>query len=404
MARPRRGELNPLLSEFRSRRGLTQEQVAEALGMTAEMVRRHEKGLARPSERYRVLYSRFYRASQVDLGLVAHADAPVAPGVVLTIDDLIAELAASSTSDEAIQQLAMATHAVAESHSKIPARRVLAELNRLHRQVRGLAGGQHRLSQTRELYRIESDLLAHACLVLGDLSRNSEAHKYGTASLALAREAGASEAIPRSVLAKTLRWDDRLIESAEMARAGFEGASDSPIKVQLASQEANAAALLGDRFRAEEALARSRAVAEQFDISTGRSAWSFPAARQAIFALSVATKTGNPDAALDAARMAEDSWSSGEPVIQANWAQIRIGASIAHLTKGALDGAIEQALPVLSLPPELRVSTVTGYMDDLDRRLRAPKLRGNKHVVDLRQQIREFNGDALLAWRTGGSA
>ncbi len=41
MARPRRPPLNPRLAEYRRERQLTQEQVAEAIGITVEMVRRH---------------------------------------------------------------------------------------------------------------------------------------------------------------------------------------------------------------------------------------------------------------------------------------------------------------------------------------------------------------------------
>lgn len=400
MARPRRPALNPRLGEFRVRRGFTQEQVAEALGITPEMVRRHEKGLAQPSERYRVLYSRFYAASQADLGLLTSSPDPVAAGPLLTIDDLIAEISSSATRDESIHQLDLATHSIADAHSSVPAVQVLREVMRLHGQARELASRPQRLSQTRELFRIESNLLAHACLVLGDLHRNAEAHKYGKVALSMAQEAGCNEAISRSVLAKTLRWDNRLAESATMARLGFDTCNDSPIRVQLASQEANAAALMGDTQRAVEALTRAGTTAERTDSSSGTSAWSFPTARQAVFALSVATKTGNPDAALAAAQLADESWKSGAPVIKANWAQIRIGASVARLAKGELDGAIAEVTPVLSLRPDLRVSTVTAYMDDLDRRLRQPKLRTNRQVVDLRRHIHDFNKDALLNWRT----
>ena len=48
MARPRRAEFHPRLADFRQRAGLTQEQVAEHVGITAEMVRRHERGESMP--------------------------------------------------------------------------------------------------------------------------------------------------------------------------------------------------------------------------------------------------------------------------------------------------------------------------------------------------------------------
>jgi hypothetical protein len=72
-------------------------------------------------------------------------------------------------------------------------------------------------------------------------------------------------------------------------------------------------------------------------------------------------------------------------------------AGIAHLLKGPLDGAIEEVKPVLDLAPELRVSTVTGYMDSLDARLRQSRLHGNRAARELRQRIRSFSLSALPA-------
>jgi hypothetical protein len=82
----------------------------------------------------------------------------------------------------------------------------------------------------------------------------------------------------------------------DMARRGFACSPDAPIRVQLASQEANAAALLGDAARA------------------------FPITRQAVFAQSVAAQMGDADAMLRAASVADAAWSAGAPRISANWA------------------------------------------------------------------------------------
>jgi endonuclease/exonuclease/phosphatase family metal-dependent hydrolase len=128
---------------------------------------------------------------------------------------------------------------------------VLTGVLQAHRGVRDcLQSGRQRLRQTRELLRVESALLAHACLLLGDLGRDAEAAEYGTTSLALAREAGVSEATARAVQAKTARWQGKYIESAELARRGFEVSEPSPVKAELAYREANAIALFGDASRA----------------------------------------------------------------------------------------------------------------------------------------------------------
>lgn len=393
MARPRRPKLTPRLAEYRARFGLTQEQVAEAVGITAEMVRRHEKGQSQPIELYRKRYGALYQATQGELGLLPHSENSLPPQE--GIETLVAEVLGSDTSDGAIDQLARAVDSLAESHTQAPARRILAEGLRLHRQVSALVTGKQRLGQRRELFRIESALLAHLCILLDDVKRNETAQAYGAAALSFAAESETNQAIARSALAKALRWAERFTESADMARSGYECSPDTPIRVQLASQEANAAALLGDAGRARKALRRAERAAETVTGDSGISAWSFPAGRQAIFALSVAIETGDPDAALRAAAKADAAWSAGDAMALANWAQIRVGAGIAHLLKGSLDGAVAEVAPVLTLPPERRVSTVTAYMSHLGRRLRKGQLGESKAAVELRRSIREFNMAAL---------
>jgi len=309
---------------------------------------------------------------------------------------LAAEILHSSTADETIEQLAQVATSLAETHTQAPARHVLTQVFHLHDQAQILLQGKQRLSQKRELFRVESDLLAHACLLLDDLKQNGAARKYGAIALSFAKEAGTDQATARTALAKALRWAERLIESADMAKIGYEYSPATPIRIQLASQEANAAALMGNTNRAHEALRRAELAAEAIEPDSGTSAWSFPIGRQAIFALSVALQTGDADAALRAVAKADASWKSGDLLVPANWAQIRVGSGIAHLLKGSLDASISEVTPVLTLAPELRISTVTAYMDKLDRQLREPRFHGDNDVADFRQRIRDFNTAVAL--------
>ena len=292
------------------------------------------------------------------------------------IEDLVAHLTVTGIGADTIQQIEQATVCLAESHTRAPARQLLGQVMPLHQRVRWLLGGRLRLSEERELYRIESLLLSHACLLLGDLGENALAERYGMAGLAFARESGSDQAVAMTVLAKTFRWQKRLTESMDMARRGFACSPNVPIRIQLASQEANAAALLGDAARAREALARAERAAESVTLDSGLSAWSFPITRQAVFAQSVATQIGDAHAMLLAASVADAAWSAGAPKVSANWAQIRAGAGIAHLLNGSLDGAVAEVEPVLALLPSMRVATVTAYTERLRRRLDHPRYNG----------------------------
>lgn len=126
-----------------------------------------------------------------------------------------------------------------------------------------------------------------------------------------------------------------------------------------------------------------------------------PLIRQALFNQSVAINANDPESALRAAQMADEAWASGIPQVPATRAQIRTGAGIAYLMEGSLDGTIEEVTPVLTLDPEFRVSTVTAFLRNLERRLGHPDFKSSKDAIALRQKIREFNSAApVLAKKT----
>src|SRR5262245_10693509 len=154
MARPRRPALAPRLVGYRQARGLTQEQVADALGITAEMVRRHEKGENHPSADYRRRYSVLYRASQADLGLVPGAVGGAARSSILDVEQLVSQITESGATRDNIERLDRATAALAEMHIRAPARTVLRQVLRLRADAHELLSGPIRLSQARDVYRI----------------------------------------------------------------------------------------------------------------------------------------------------------------------------------------------------------------------------------------------------------
>jgi hypothetical protein len=208
------------------------------------------------------------------------------------------------------------------------------------------------------------------------------------------REAGASEVTACYVLAKIARWRHEYLRAADLAGQGLARSSPGPMRVQLACYEASASALAGDAARAWAAMARAEEALA--GIPPGQmtlSPWSFPGERMAMFRLSVALGTGDPDGALAAAAWDRGA-APGRPRNAAAVAQIRIGAAIAHLVNDALDGAAEQVAPVLALPPEFRIASVTGWLADLHGRLSAGRYARSPVAAGLRQQIREFTSAA----------
>ena len=173
-----------------------------------------------------------------------------------------------------------------------------------------------------------------------------------------------------------------------------------PIRILLACQEANAAALLGDLRRAREAMAAPRRPPMALSPRIlAFAASSCPRPRQALFAMSVATRSGDPDAALNAVGMADAAWKSGAPWAAGTWAQVRLGAGIAHIMRNDLDGALTEISPVLSLAPKLRMVTITGYATQIDKRLQQRRFRGSSTATMIRRQVKEFNASALSTLR-----
>jgi DNA-binding transcriptional regulator YiaG/tetratricopeptide (TPR) repeat protein len=310
---------------------------------------------------------------------------------------LVEWVTATNTSDEAIENIERAVITAADRHTQAPARKVLADVLKLHDKIRELLrSGRQRIRQTRELLRLDGGVLAHASILLGDVGDDQAAENCGRAALLCLQEADASQMTAWYALAKTARWQGRYEVAADFAQQGFEDGSLNPMSVQLASYEANAAALLGDHTRARQALTRAESFATVLTSDgSGTSPWSFQAGRQAIFRLSVLLRTGDAAGALSTAAEANRQWAAGESRMPGTWAQIQAGAAVAHLLQDSLDGAVEQVAPVLALAPQFRIATVTGWLHDLDVQLAQPRFASSPKAVSLRQQIRDFSAGAL---------
>ena len=108
---------------------------------------------------------------------------------------VVAWLESTNTSDDAISYFAQTVSRTAEEHASAPPATLLARVHQLHSMIRALLqGGRQRQSQTTDLLRLDADLLAHLCQLLGDIHRDRDASAYALASMALANEAGTGSA------------------------------------------------------------------------------------------------------------------------------------------------------------------------------------------------------------------
>lgn len=380
-------------------------------------VRGHETGENHPGDLYIELYCRAFGLTREALFGPSSARGAAGETLLPTEHDAIGLatwITASNTSDEAISGIDEARAALAEAHTQLTPGAVLADVIDLHRQVQALLhSGRQRSRQTRELFRIEADLLAHASLLFDDIDQDAAARAYAETAFLCAEEADCSPAYALSAQAKTARWQGTgagrregsryFARSADLARQGLECSPHAPVRVLLANQEASASALLGDARRARQALRDAEDAASSLQAEdSGLSTWSCPGPRRALYALSVAIRLRDPDEALRAVEMADAGWASGEPWLHAVWSLIRIGAGIAHVMKGDLDNAAGQLNQVLALAPEFRITTITGYLADMDSLIARRRFGDAGTARALREQIAAFTMAASPAMAGNG--
>jgi len=389
------------LAQERTARGWSQKAMAARLRAAAtaaerarlpsaeslqRYVRCYEAGQHFPRD-YASLYSRAFGMTQLhlfgDAADPAERSAPTAG--IGEAANLAAWIESTNTSDDALAYLAQAAVSLAERHPVLAPADALRWVLGLHERVQGLLQGKQRLRQRRELFGIQSGLLAHVCLLLGDLQQADTAGRYGDLAELAATEGGLSPAPAFSARAQVARWQNRYADAAVLAAAGSDSCNSPSLRALLAGQEANAAALAGDRQRARAALERAAAGL----CPATESAWSLPAPRFVAYRVSVALHLGDPASALREAEAAE------RPRSRATWAHLRVSLALAHLMLGSPEGAAWAAEPVFGVPSQYRVATVVSHLAAADQLLRSRRLRGSAVAAEMRERIRVYTASSV---------
>ena len=253
--------------------------------------------------------------------------------------------------------------------------------------------GKQRLRQTRELLRIDSELFLRMRACFWGISvRTGKAADYGAAAQLFAQEAGVDEAVAWSAQAKTARW--RGVQGiSRVARRGFEGSSLTPTKLELGSSRSQLQALAGDVNW------HARCCGAQIKLRPGCQLTFAQAAQSGRSRCNVKpcscsrwrSHAKNPDAALRAGAMAEVGWATGDPKNSSE-----LGTDQGRLRdrlpdEGFSGRSCRTDLSCIELAQELRISTVTAYLQRIDNMLAQPRFAKSNGATELRQEIREFN-------------
>jgi hypothetical protein len=371
------------------------------------MIRRWESVGLR-TERYELLYAAALATSPDQLSrgpanrdVSRRADSDRTSFPVSETVDLGTWLEATNAGEGIISYLAATARRLAEDYTRQPPLSVLQEAIETQRRIASLLrSGRQRLAQTRDLCMIGAEVCALLALLCSDVGQYPAAEAYGHVGWICAEESGSSlaGALVLSAQTKTAQWRRRYAAAAAKARQGYEMCPPTGARVLLACQEANAAQALGDVSRAGEALARAQVAAGSVTPDPeddGTTAWSCPPAREANYAASVNLGAGELERSLSDAGRADEAWASGCPWVYGTWAQVRIGAAIAHVRNGEPEGAAGEIAPVLSLPAEYRVVTLTDRLLYVNQLLRGPHYCNNPAATNLSATIAEFCASSL---------
>jgi transcriptional regulator with XRE-family HTH domain len=300
-----------------------------------------------------------------------------------------------------IDALADGASRLARDYLRKPPLPVLREASSAYRRVSGLLRGGHQsLRQTRDLYVIAGQLLAFLSWVSSDIGQSAAAEAHARAGWIMAEQADHDplRAIVLIAQGKNAYWEGRFQEAADFARRGLECVPTTTARVLLASQLGDARQAGGDiagALEAQNVVKRARDEVTSEDDAAG--IWACGRARQANYAMGVHLRAGNAAGALAEAETAQQAYEAGEPWAYGTWAQIRIGSGIAYLLAGQVDGVVSELAPILSMPPERRLATLTARVGEVGVRLADRRYQGSTEVAELREQIVDYRAHGVTA-------
>ncbi|MFJ8273803.1 helix-turn-helix domain-containing protein [Streptomyces sp. NPDC094154] len=265
----------------------------------------------------------------------------------------------------------------------------------LRDQVFALLEGHQRPQQTSDLYLIGGYACGLLAWMSSDLGHMQEAEAQGLTAWLCAELSGDAtlRAWVLSVRSKTAFWDGRLKDAVTHARRGAAYEPSGSVGVLLACQEADAWSSLGAASEAKASLARASDAREALN---GRDEigglFACDLARQHNYEAAVDLRIGRPERALRAADNALALMASQTVRAYGTVAQIHISRAAAQLAVGEAEGAHEALRPVLALPADHRLATVSERLTELSSGL---SQRGGRAAVGLRAAIDAWRLDSI---------
>jgi hypothetical protein len=256
------------LREYRVRADLDQVQVPERLaalagrdvGIDANTVSRHERGLVRPSPRYRRLYAELYEASEDELWPRELVVPEPTNDDELEALELVRRVEASDLSRATLERLELDFDDMACAYSGTPPLVLLDRVRTHLRYVSRLVDARSTLAQKRRLLIVGGWLSLLSATLYTDLAKKTAARAARSTAFSLGAHAGQPEV--QAWAFEIDAWSALVNRDYPAALAATEAGAElapygSSVAAQIAAQEARAAARVKDHPRTLAALGRA---------------------------------------------------------------------------------------------------------------------------------------------------
>ncbi|MET8688940.1 helix-turn-helix transcriptional regulator [Streptomyces sp. NPDC004732] len=314
-------------------------------------------------------------------------------------------IAARNADATMVEQLEHDVARLARQFVSHPLSEVFSEIRELREDTFVLLRGRQFPRQTTDLYVIAGRLCglsAHMCLDAGDYA---SATTHARTVWACAEAAGHNElrAWVRSVESLIAFWDDSPIQAARLAEDGKQYLNPGgSLGVRLASLEARALAVAGDRAGAIESLNEAERVREGVEDGTeAPGIFSFPVAKQFAYAGTTRLAMGgqrNVRLAIKCARTAVDLYqsSAGDDQSTGDLLAAHLDIGRGHMLMGELDATESVLSFVLDRPPGRLSASIITRLGALVRELRTAQYRGSPQITRLCERIKNTATHAAL--------
>ena len=392
MARPKQDRPEPQLREYRLRAHLTQEEVAATIGANAELVRKHERGLARPTEHYRKRYCELYKADEVQLGLRAPERVSAEAEEIVDVLARVRRLETSRIGTDMLIGLGLAVEDIVDRYERVGPAQLIRPLTDQRKALDKLIDDCRSCAQRQQLLRLAGQTSA----LLGYLAVNRERYPLGRAYCAEAIHLADYAEDPE--LLAWIKGTQSFCEyyagdfqrAVDFAREGLAVAGDGPQAVRLAiNGEARALGKLGDVAGVHVAVERGYALTDRLPevpgVSPCISLGGYSLARTASNAVTAYVDLGLPD---EVARHAEIALPEFE-ASDSQWSQSLIRLDLANSMAAAKDSDPEEASSLVDQALNISADKpITSVLQRSRAFVRATgKWRGVRAVEEVHQAV-----------------